>query len=81
MLQKNLEQKTKKQKLKKISNGKSLLFVHRRSTQIKEKEPNTKTKSPVEGSVDAPLAEKERLHMENAYLKKLNSLVQIQDVI
>lgn len=34
------------------------------------------TKQPVEGSKEALLAEIERLKMENAYLKKLNALVQ-----
>ncbi|CAM3016945.1 Transposase [Paenibacillus sediminis] len=33
----------------------------------------------IEGSVEALQAEVERLHMENAYLKKLNALVQNKD--
>jgi transposase len=36
----------------------------------------TKKTQPVEGSQEALLAEIERLRMENAYLKKLNALVQ-----
>ncbi len=37
---------------------------------------DTKKTQPVEGSQEALLAEIERLRMENAYLKKLNALVQ-----
>lgn len=40
------------------------------------KENNTKKQEPAEGSVEALKAEIERLRMENAYLKKLNALVQ-----
>lgn len=36
----------------------------------------TKKQEPAEGSVEALQAELERLRMENAYLKKLNALVQ-----
>jgi transposase-like protein len=36
----------------------------------------TKKPTPVEGSVEALQAEIEHLRMENAYLKKLNALVQ-----
>ncbi len=36
----------------------------------------TKKQEATEGSVEALQAELERLRMENAYLKKLNSLVQ-----
>jgi transposase-like protein len=36
----------------------------------------TKRQEPAEGSVEALQAEIERLRMENAYLKKLNALVQ-----
>ena len=36
----------------------------------------TKKNQPVEGSEEALQAEIERLRMENAYLKKLNALVQ-----
>jgi len=36
----------------------------------------TKKQAPTEGSVEALQAEIERLRMENAYLKKLNALVQ-----
>lgn len=37
---------------------------------------STKKKQPVEGSQEVLLAEIDRLKMENAYLKKLNALVQ-----
>jgi transposase len=37
---------------------------------------DSKKKQPVEGSQEALIAEIERLRMENAYLKKLNALVQ-----
>lgn len=37
---------------------------------------DTKKTQPVEGSQEALLAEIKRLRMENAYLKKLNALVQ-----
>lgn len=50
-----------------------------RPTMKKETEPNAKTKSPVEGSMEALRAENERLRMENAYLKKLNALVHEQE--
>ena len=39
----------------------------------------TKKSTPVEGSVEALQAEVERLRMENAYLKKLNALVQSKE--
>lgn len=42
-----------------------------------KKEP--KKSKPVEGSVEALQAEIERLRMENAYLKKLNALVQSKE--
>ena len=40
---------------------------------------DTKKPVPVEGSVEALQAKIERLEMENAYLKKLNALVQMQE--
>lgn len=40
------------------------------------KNKNQKTQAPAEGSIEALQAELERLRMENAYLKKLNVLVQ-----
>lgn len=39
----------------------------------------TKKSTPVEGSLEALQAEVERLRMENAYLKKLNALVQSKE--
>lgn len=39
----------------------------------------TKKSKPVEGSIEALQAEVERLRMENAYLKKLNTLVQSKE--
>ena len=36
----------------------------------------SKKNKPAEGSIEALQAEIERLRMENAYLKKLNALVQ-----
>jgi transposase len=36
----------------------------------------SKKQAPVEGSIEALKAENDRLRMENAYLKKLNALVQ-----
>lgn len=45
-----------------------------RPSMKEEKKPG-----PVEGSVEALQAEVERLRMENAYLKKLNALVQSKE--
>lgn len=39
----------------------------------------SKKPAPIEGSVEALQAKIERLEMENAYLKKLNALVQMQE--
>lgn len=47
-----------------------------RPSMKKENQKQTKAGSPVESSVAALQAEIERLRMENAYLKKLNALVQ-----
>jgi transposase len=47
--------------------------------QIKERSPMKKTSKnnqPVEGSIEALQAEIEQLRMENAYLKKLQALIQ-----
>ena len=49
-------------------------FIQKTGASNDEKE--TKKEQPVEGSQEALLAEIERLRMENAYLKKLNALVQ-----
>jgi transposase len=40
---------------------------------------DTKKPTPVEGSIEALQVEVERLRMENAYLKKLNALVQSKE--
>jgi transposase-like protein len=47
-----------------------------RSSMEKDNRKKTKATKPVEGSVEALKEEVERLRMENAYLKKLNTLVQ-----
>ncbi len=47
-----------------------------RPTMKKEIIRQSNTQVPVEGSIEALQAENERLRMENAYLKKLNALVQ-----
>jgi transposase len=59
-------------------NGKDALKTKKkgRSLMTDMKENNTKNQEPAEGSVEALKAELERLRMENAYLKKLNALVQ-----
>jgi transposase-like protein len=41
----------------------------------------TKKSTPIEGSVEALQEEIERLRMENAYLKKLNALVQNKETL
>ena len=41
-----------------------------------DNQKQTEKVTPAEGSVEALQAELERLRMENAYLKKLNALVQ-----
>lgn len=47
-----------------------------RSLMTDKRKKITKKQEPAEGSVEALQAELERLRMENAYLKKLNALVQ-----
>jgi transposase len=47
-----------------------------RPSMTKEKLSKSTKQTPAEGSVEALQAEVERLRMENAYLKKLNALVQ-----
>ncbi|KKB72124.1 transposase, partial [Bacillus sp. TH008] len=47
-----------------------------RPSMTKKNQKRTKKQTPQEGSVEAMQAEIERLRMENAYLKKLNTLVQ-----
>ncbi len=47
-----------------------------RLPMTKKNQKETKKQAPVEGSLEALQAEIERLRMENAYLKKLNALVQ-----
>jgi transposase-like protein len=42
---------------------------------------NIKKSTPVEGSIESLQAEIERLRMENAYLKKLNALVQSKEAL
>jgi transposase len=54
--------------------GVDALLSKKRGRPSMKKE--TKKTKPVEGSQEALLAEIERLCMENAYLKKLNALVQ-----
>jgi transposase len=50
-----------------------------RPSMKKEIKIISKTPAPIEGSVEALQAKIERLEMENAYLKKLNALVQMQE--
>ncbi|GIO35139.1 hypothetical protein J2TS6_62800 [Paenibacillus albilobatus] len=46
---------------------------------MKKESNKRKNQEVVEGSVEALHAEVERLRMENAYLKKLNALVQTKE--
>jgi transposase-like protein len=50
-----------------------------RPSMNKNKKKELKKTTPVEGTVEALQAKIERLEMENAYLKKLNALVQMQE--
>jgi transposase len=54
--------------------GIDALYSIKRGRVTMKKE--SKKKQPIEGSQEALLAEIDRLRMENAYLKKLNALVQ-----
>ncbi|NTU24580.1 transposase [Brevibacillus sp. HB1.2] len=56
------------------SQGKDALIPKKKGRPAMKKE--NKKATPMEGSVEALQAEVERLRMENAYLKKLNTLVQ-----
>lgn len=51
----------------------------RPSMKKEEKKVESQKLIPAEGSIDALQAKIERLEMENAYLKKLNALVQSQE--
>jgi hypothetical protein len=48
---------------------------------MNKKIQNIKKSTPVEGSIESLQAEIERLRMENAYLKKLNALVQSKEAL
>lgn len=50
-----------------------------RPTMKKDSQKSTNNSSPAEGSVEALQAELEWLRMENAYLKKLNALIQSKE--
>jgi len=64
-------------KVKLETKGLDALKVKKKGRPSMEKE--SKKLAPVEGSVEALQAKIERLEMENAYLKKLNALVQMQE--
>lgn len=59
------------------TDGVDALIPKKKGRLVMKKEVNKPT--PVEGSVEALQAEVERLRMENAYLKKLNALVQSKE--
>lgn len=61
---------------KKILEEQGVDALHSRKRGRPSMKKESKKKQPVEGSQEALLAEIERLRMENAYLKKLNALVQ-----
>jgi transposase len=47
--------------------------------ETEKSESKKETSIPVEGTLEELQARIERLEMENAYLKKMNALVQIQE--
>ena len=61
---------------------KTIRITRNRRPSIKERGPfkhdeeNKKSTAPMKGSIEELQIEVERLRMENAYLKKLNALVQ-----
>lgn len=65
-------------KLKLETEGLDALKLKKKGRPPMKKEPK-KSPQPTEGSLEALQAENERLRMENAYLKKLNALVQVQE--
>jgi len=65
-------------KLKLETEGLDALKSKKKGRPSMKKETN-KSPQPVKGSLEALQAENERLRMENAYLKKLNALVQMQE--
>ncbi len=64
-------------KVKLETKGLDALKVKKKGRPSMKKE--SKKSTPIEGSVEALHAKIERLEMENAYLKKLNALVQMQE--
>ncbi|MFZ7946326.1 helix-turn-helix domain-containing protein [Neobacillus sp. 19] len=65
-------------KLKLETDGLDALKMKKKGRPSMNKETK-KSPQPVEGSLEALQAENERLRMENAYLKKLNALVRMQE--
>lgn len=69
-------------KLKFEAGGLDALKLNKKGSPSMKKETKItepKKPEPTEGTVEALQAKIERLEMENAYLKKLNALVQIQE--